>query len=340
MTFPTTTIRLHGHDVVYRTAGSGPPVVLIHGIAGSSTTFSKTMGRLAERYTVIAPDLLGHGESAKPRGDYSLGAYASGVRDLLVALGHERVTLVGHSLGGGIAMQFAYQFPNRIERLVLVSSGGLGKDVSLILRALALPGAEFVLPVLLHSKIHEGLAGVRNFLGSLGIRGSSRMDEIWRSYEGLTDARAQRAFVHTVRSVVDLGGQRVSAHDRLYLAGAVPTMVVWGAQDRIIPVEHGVAAHKAMPGSRLEVFERSGHFLTHEEPGRFARVLTEFIEDTEPAQVSEDDWCELLAAASVVDLRAEGTDGDEARTADGHIDLSAAAEDAVDRAATADERVG
>src|SRR3954468_10338752 len=115
-------VRLHGHRVNFNIAGQGPPLVLIHGVAGRAAQWDETMLLLADRHTVIAPDLLGHGESAKPRGDYSLGAFASGVRDLLVGLDIERATVVGHSLGGGIAMQFAYQFPERCERLVLVSS--------------------------------------------------------------------------------------------------------------------------------------------------------------------------------------------------------------------------
>src|SRR2546428_9637268 len=121
-------IILHGHRVSYRQAGWGPVVVLIHGITGSSLTWDEVIEPLAERYTVVAPDLLGHGESAKPRGDYSLGAYAASVRDLLVALGHRRATVVGHSLGGGIAMQFAYEYPPFAERLVLVSSGGIAPE--------------------------------------------------------------------------------------------------------------------------------------------------------------------------------------------------------------------
>jgi len=294
MDLETRTIRLHGHDVAYRLAGEGPALVLVHGIAGSSTTWTATLPHLTDRYTVIAPDLLGHGESAKPRGDYSLGAYASGVRDLLVALGYDHVTVVGHSLGGGIAMQFAYQFPQRCERLVLVSSGGLGKDVTPLLRSLALPGAEFVVPLVLHRQIHDGIASVRRFLGNLGLKGNLRSEEIWRAYDSLTDAAAQRAFVHTVRSVIDLSGQRVSARDRLYLASEIPTMVVWGAQDRIIPVEHALAACELMPGCRLEVFERSGHFLTREEPVRFAQVLTDFVESTEPARVDESKLRERL----------------------------------------------
>ena len=118
----TRTTPVHGHEVAYRAAGDGPALVLVHGIAGCSSTWSTAMPLLAEDYTVIAPDLLGHGESAKPRGDYSLGAYASGIRDLLTVLGVERATFVGHSLGGGVAMQFAYQFPHMCERLALVAS--------------------------------------------------------------------------------------------------------------------------------------------------------------------------------------------------------------------------
>src|SRR5205823_7048135 len=151
----------------YRRAGWGPVIVLIHGITGSSLTWEEVIELLAECYTVVAPDLLGHGESAKPRGDYSLGAYASGVRDLLQAIGHDRATVVGHSLGGGIAMQFAYQFPERCERLVLVSSGGLGREVHLLLRAAALPGADWVLPLLTSPRLH----GVGRTVGALLRRG-------------------------------------------------------------------------------------------------------------------------------------------------------------------------
>jgi pimeloyl-ACP methyl ester carboxylesterase len=260
------------------------------------------MTYLTDRYTVIAPDLLGHGASDKPRGDYSLGAYASAIRDLMVALGHDKVTLVGHSLGGGIAMQFAYQFPQRCERLVLVSSGGLGKDVSPLLRSLTLPGAEYVLPLVMNRQIHDGLNSVRRFFGNLGIKGTSRTDEWWESYDSLTDAAAQRAFVHTVRSVIDVSGQRVSARDRLYLASEVPTMVVWGAQDKIIPVSHAHDACAMMPGCRLEIFEQAGHFLTQEEPARFARVLADFIETTEAADINESQMRQRLVDHGLLDL--------------------------------------
>jgi pimeloyl-ACP methyl ester carboxylesterase len=290
-------VNIHGHEVAYRSAGEGDPVLLIHGIAGSSATWARVLPLLARTHTVVAPDLLGHGESAKPRGDYSLGAYASGIRDLMAALGHERATIVGHSLGGGIAMQFAYQFPERCERLVLVASGGLGKEVSPILKAITLPGAEYLLPLILTPRLNTATGRVASVIGRLGIRPDPLLGEIWDSWTRLTDARAQRAFVHTIRSVIDIAGQRVSARDRLYLAGEVPTMIVWGDKDAVIPVEHAYIGHELMPHSRLEIFEGLGHFLPVQEPERFVALLEDFIATTEPGDVSEARWRELLTSA-------------------------------------------
>jgi pimeloyl-ACP methyl ester carboxylesterase len=287
-------ITLHGHCVSYRRAGWGPVIVLIHGITGSSETWADVIEPLAEHYTVVAPDLLGHGQSAKPRGDYSLGAYASGIRDLLGALGHDRGTIVGHSLGGGVAMQMAYQFPERCERLVLVSSGGLGREVSAMLRAATLPGSELVLPLLASSRVLNATSAIGSFFGRLGMRAGPDMEEIWRGFSSLNDVGARAAFIHTLRGIVDAGGQRVNATDRLYLAQRVPTMLLWGERDPIIPVAHGRAAHELMPGSRLETFENAGHFPHRTDPRSFVRCLTEFVESTEPAEVNEDDFRELL----------------------------------------------
>ena len=289
-------ITLHGHRVSYRRAGWGPVVVLIHGITGSSLTWEHVIEPLAERYTVVAPDLLGHGESAKPRGDYSLGAYASGIRDLLAAIGHDRATVVGHSLGGGVAMQMAYQFPERCERLVLVSSGGLGREVHLLLRAAALPGSEVVLPLLASPGLIGRLGSVGAFFGRLGLRAGPDLDEMWRGFSSLQDPGARAAFVHTLRTILDPGGQRVSAVDRLYLAQAVPSLLIWGERDPIIPAVHGVGAHELMPGSRLELFEGAGHFPHLDEPVRFAGLLRAFTRDTDPAHVSLDDARELILA--------------------------------------------
>jgi pimeloyl-ACP methyl ester carboxylesterase len=287
-------ITLHGHSVSYRRAGWGPVIVLIHGITGSSETWEDVIEPLAERYTVVAPDLLGHGQSAKPRGDYSLGAYASGVRDLLGALGHDRGTIVGHSLGGGVAMQMAYQFPERCERLVLVSSGGLGREVNAMLRAATLPGSELVLPMLASSRVLNATTAVGSFFGRLGLRAGPDLEEMWRGFSSLNDVGARAAFIHTLRGIVDPGGQRVNATDRLYLAQRVPTMLLWGERDPIIPPHHGRAAAALIPGSRFETFPRAGHFPHRTDPREFVRVLGDFIESTEPAEVNEDDFRELL----------------------------------------------
>ena len=204
-------IELHGHCVAYRSAGSGPVIVLVHGITSTSETWERVMPTLAKRFTVIAPDLLGHGGSAKPRGDYSLGAYASGVRDLLIALGHERATFVGHSLGGGVAMQLAYQFPERCERLVLIDSGGLGSEVNLLLRAATLPGSEFVLPLLASRprarRRPRGGPAARSPRPALPHR--HRRDGARPLVAGGSRG-ARAAFVHTLRTIVDPVGQRVA----------------------------------------------------------------------------------------------------------------------------------
>ncbi|HEX5095675.1 MAG TPA: alpha/beta fold hydrolase [Acidimicrobiia bacterium] len=287
---------IHGHDVGYRTGGSGPVLLLVHGMAGSSDTWLPVLPALAERFTVVAPDLVGHGASAKPRGDYSLGAFANSLRDLLVTLGHERVTVVGQSLGGGVVMQFAYQFPERCERIVLVSSGGLGEEVNLLLRALALPGAEYVLPVACTTWLHDRVVSVFRGLRRVGLRPSPNLVEVWRSYGSLADAPTRTAFVHTLRSVIDVAGQRVSARDRLYLASALPTLIIWGDHDRIIPVGQAYATHEAIPGSRLEIFEGVGHFPHCERPRHFVEVLTAFMHSTEPGPVSAEHWQQAILA--------------------------------------------
>jgi pimeloyl-ACP methyl ester carboxylesterase len=302
-------LSLHGHRITYRTGGRGPALLLLHGITNSSETWQHVAPRLAERFTVIAPDLLGHGESATPRGDYSLGAHASGVRDLLTALGTERVTVVGHSLGGGIAMQFAYQFPERCERLVLVSSGGLGREVHLLLRAAALPGADYVLPALTSAGLIGVGRGVGGLLRLLRMAPGEDLQVLAHGFASLDNAGSRQAFLHTVRSVIEPGGQRVSAQDRLTLAALLPTLIVWGERDSIIPVEHGAAAHAAMPGSRFEVFPGAGHMPHDADPERFAALLTEFCEATDAARLSADHWRPAVDAGTAPSPRPPGDAG-------------------------------
>jgi pimeloyl-ACP methyl ester carboxylesterase len=302
------TVTLHGHRVSYRAAGRGPLLLLLHGIAGSSATWEDVMPRLAEHHTVIAPDLLGHGESAKPRTDYSLGAYANGLRDLIFALGYERGTILGHSLGGGIAMQFAYQFPERCERLVLVSSGGLGREVHSILRVAALPGAEVVLPWLCSAGRH-GVATLMRMLERVGFRASPDLEEVWRNFSSLEEPGARQAFLQTVRGLIDLGGQRVSATDRLYLAAELPTLIVWGERDPLIPVHHAYAAHERIPGSRLEIFHGAGHLPYRDDPQRFADVVLDFIRTTRPMPHDEHRWRSWLRAGGDSNFARPGAAG-------------------------------
>jgi pimeloyl-ACP methyl ester carboxylesterase len=283
---------IHGNLVRYAHAGTtGPVVVLVHGIASRAAQWEQVMEVLGEHHQVIAPDLLGHGLSAKPRGDYSLGAQACGVRDLLAALGHDRVTLVGHSLGGGIAMQFAYQFPERVERLALVNAGGLGQEVSPFLRAATLPGAEWVLPVIAGSWVRTAGRGIDRVVGGHLPKG---LREALFGFGSLGDPATREAFVHTARSVIDIRGQRVDGRDRLYLATDLPLLVVWGEKDVILPVEHGRAVAEAVPTARLEVFAQSGHFPHLTEPLRLARLLAEWVESTEPAQLDAHSLTERL----------------------------------------------
>lgn len=287
--------KLHGHDVSFRRAGTGPAVVLIHGITSTSATWLPVAPALAAHHTILAPDLLGHGASAKPRGDYSLGAFASGVRDLMVSEGVERATIVGHSLGGGVAMQLAYQFPERCERLVLVDSGGLGREVNLLLRAATLPGAEIVIPLLASTGVLAAGRWAGAALRRAGLPAGTDVEEMARGHASLHDAETRRAFVQTLRGIVEAGGQRVDARDRLYLASALPTLIVWGERDPMIPAEHGREAHAAIPGSRLELFPDAGHFPHMEEPERFTEVLLDFLATTAPAQPDPERLRELLA---------------------------------------------
>jgi pimeloyl-ACP methyl ester carboxylesterase len=286
---------LHGHRAVYRIAGGGPPVVLIHGMVNSSKHWEKVALRMADRHTVIAPDLIGHGDAATPRGDYSLGAHAASIRDLLAVIGVERATIVGHSLGGGVAMQFFYQFPQRTERLILISSGGLGHEVSPLLRTAALPGVTALLSVAAHPRFLDGLTASGRRLRARGWSKAVYLEAIARALRPLEQPGAREAFVQTLRSVIDIKGQRVSAVDRLYLLESMPTLVVWGERDQTIPLVHGREAHRRIPGGRFETLPGVAHFPHIEDPEALAAVLLDFMATTEPARLEDGDWGGLIA---------------------------------------------
>lgn len=259
---------VHGDRVAYRDEGSGEVILLIHGMGGSSKTWSGMIPLLAQKYRVIAPDLLGHGQSDKPRGDYSVGAFAVLLRDLLDELGVNRVTVVGHSLGGGVAMQFAHQHRQYCERMVLISSGGFGGDVGRVLRLLSLPGSEIVLPMLASRPAVAAGNAVRALVGS-----SHR----FAARPALANPDHRKAFLRTLRSVVDFRGQAVSAINRLCCSDDLPALIISGDQDRVIPVEHARAAHARMPNSRLHVLAGVQHHPPTEAPHQVAGLIGDFM---------------------------------------------------------------
>jgi pimeloyl-ACP methyl ester carboxylesterase len=291
-------ISLHGRRVVYRVAGSGPPVVLIHGMLNSSSHWQAVARQLASGYRVVAPDLIGHGDSAAPRGDYSLGAHAASIRDLLAAIGIERATIVGHSLGGGVAMQFFYQFPQRVERLVLISSGGLGREVSPMLRTAALPGVSGLLSLAMRARVVDGLWAGGARMRERGIGAGVYAQAIARALRPLANADAREAFLHTLRAVIDVKGQRVSATDRLYLLESIPTMIVWGERDNTIPLEHGRKAHESIPGSRFRTLAKAAHFPHLDDSDGLAEVLREFLEQTAGTPIEDRHWGKMLSPRS------------------------------------------
>jgi pimeloyl-ACP methyl ester carboxylesterase len=287
---------IHGYRRAFRIAGSGPAILLIHGIGDNSTTWETVQSKLAQRFTVIAPDLLGHGKSDKPRADYSVPAYANGMRDLLSVLDIDSVTLVGHSLGGGVAMQFAYQFPQLVNRLILVGAGGVTKDVNIALRIASLPMGSEALSVLRLPMVLPALAVVGRIGGALfGSTGLGRdLPDVVRILQDLPEPTASSAFARTLRAVVDWRGQVVTMLDRCYLTESVPVQLIWGSKDSVIPVSHARMAHAAMPGAQLEIFEGSGHFPFHDDPDRFVEIVEKFIETTEPAKYDQDMLRHLL----------------------------------------------
>jgi pimeloyl-ACP methyl ester carboxylesterase len=307
-------VTIHGHRRAFVRTGRGPALLLLHGLGRDHTTWLPVIDSLARRYTVIAPDLLGHGESDKPRADYSVGGFANGMRDLLTVLGVDKVTVVGHSFGGGVAMQFAYQFPERTERMVLVGSGGLGPEVSAAIRAITTTGFYQVMGLMTLPGLRQvGSAGLRA-LSRTGIKEFRDFDEVASIYESFQDPAARAAIRHVVRAVVDWQGQIVTMADRAYLTEAMPMCVIWGGDDRVIPVSHAARAAVLAPDARVELIPNAGHFPHKDHPERFVKILDDFVKTTRPASYSRARWRRLLQRgadapaplAAVVDLEVPG----------------------------------
>lgn len=287
-------VTVHGHRRAYVRAGSGPAVLLLHGLGCDHTTWSPIIDSLARDHTVIAPDLLGHGASDKPRADYSVGGYANGMRDLLAILEIERVSVVGHSLGGGVAMQFAYQYPELVERLILVGPGGFGPEVTPLVRLIAAPGFTQAMSVLTLPVVrHAGVVGME-LLGKLPGRHTRDLPQMAEIFDSLHDPAARSALAHVVRAVVDWRGQVITVADRAYLAATIPTCVIWGAEDAVIPASHAQAAGRVLPQARIEVIGNSGHFPHQDHPDRFAAIVRDFLSHTPSARFDAEHWAEAL----------------------------------------------
>ncbi len=296
--FPVRKVRIHGYNRAFVMAGRGPAILLLHGIGMNHKTWAPVLPALVRNFTVIAPDLLGHGESDKPRADYSIAGYANGMRDLLTYLDVPSVTVVGNSLGGGIAMQFAYQFPQMTERIVLVSSGGLGRSVNPLIRALTIPGSGPLLAAAVTPAVRKVSVPALSALAMTGLPGTQDLPGLLEAYEALADDHSRTAFRHVLRAACDWRGQVITMIDRAYLARTVPTLVVWGDRDLVIPVKHAYSAHELLPGSRLEIFAGAGHMPHEDEPQRFAQALTDFVMDTPAARYDTAGFRSLLRSGA------------------------------------------
>jgi pimeloyl-ACP methyl ester carboxylesterase len=299
-------VRVHGWRRAFVRTGSGPVLLLLHGLGGNLCTWNRVLPALAEHHTVIAPDLLGHGRSDKPRADYSISGYANGMRDLLTVLGIQRATVIGHSFGGGVAMQFAYQYPERCERVVLVATGGLGPDVSPMLRLLTVPGSGVVLGILASPPFRQLASGLTRLafrlpgLGRLPDTGDGRLlpvrdgSELLDGLGALARSDSRSAFLQVLRAAVDPAGQVITMLDRGYLAAAVPVLLIWGDEDSVIPVAHAYRGAEALPGSRLVVIEGAGHFPHRDRPEAFVASVEDFVATSEPAVHDGERWTGLL----------------------------------------------
>jgi pimeloyl-ACP methyl ester carboxylesterase len=287
-------VTIHGHRRAYVMKGQGPAILLLHGMACDHTNWLPVIDRLAERHTVIAPDLLGHGHSDKPRADYSVAGYANGMRDLLTVLGIDRVTVVGHSLGGGVAMQFAYQYPERTERLALLAPGGLGAEVTPVIRAVTLPGFHAAMGLLTMPGVRHLISGTMRHLNGFDHASVRDLGEIADIIDHMKDPRERRALIHVVRACIDLRGQIITMVDRAYLAQEMPMCVIWGEDDMVIPAKHAEHIRHLAPGARVHVLPRVGHFPHRDAPEETVELLHRFVVETKAATHHRGRWRALL----------------------------------------------
>ena len=265
------------HRMSYVTGGSGPPMVLLHGLGANCFTWRFTLPTLTQHNTIYAPDMFGCGESDKAGMDYSLDAMADYVNGFMEAVGLHSAIFVGHSLGGGITMQYCHRHPGHAERIVLVSSGGMGRDLHWLLRISTLPGANSVI---------GAMADPRTRLPQISrTMEQRRMQQLAQEFDPNTPTMLDRfqsyetrqAFLGMLRGVGGLQGQRVSALDHLTEL-TVPVLLIWGARDGTIPVSHGKQAASIIPLAHLEVLPNCYHRPQIEAPQKFCELVLNFLQ--------------------------------------------------------------
>jgi pimeloyl-ACP methyl ester carboxylesterase len=281
-------IQLDGGRLAYVEAGpaDGPVVVLVHGLLSASTTWQPAIAPLGELGVhVIAVDLPGHGGSDLPTGGYYLSDYATVVSEFLAHpdLGLTGpVTLAGHSLGAAIAMQFAQMYPHQLGRLVLVSAGGLGRQIHPILRAATLPGVSSLLRITVNPRT-AGLYARPRLHRALRL-GPESVVNLTRMGQSIMSDTGRATFVASARAVITPGGGQLgNMLEHGFVPDDLPTLIVWSANDPIIPVHHAIAAHERLPSSRLDLFAGATHEPHRREPQRFAEAVASFIAETKPA---------------------------------------------------------
>ncbi|GFG55809.1 alpha/beta fold hydrolase [Mycolicibacterium agri] len=282
-------------SIAYTVAGDGPALLLVHGLGGTRQTWQYLIDDLARTHTVIAPDLPGHGESDLPAGDYSLGAHACALRDLTLALGHKRFSVVGHSLGGGIALQTAYQFPERVDRLLLISSGGLGPEVSVALRAATLPGADAIIAAL--GRLPAAVTS-RTMAALPAWLSGPDAEQIADLLTALRDSKQRTAFIRTARSVINWRGQAVSARRHTGLLHGVPVLAAWGSADTTIPPDHHRDFAARVPDAVTVEIDGAGHYPHETHSARLLEPIQDFLASTKPCEYSEQSWVRRLRRAS------------------------------------------
>ena len=273
-TIPDRYVDIGNITMRYRVVGSGDPVILLHGIGGFLEYWDANIEALAQGQQVYALDMLGFGRSTKPPAAYTLAFLAQNVQAFAHALQLDRVSLVGLSLGGGVALQFARMFPSRVRKLVLVASAGLGRRIGASLRLATLP----VLGELFTRPSPAGTArAYRSIVADPRCIGDAWLNT---AYQMALESGAQRTFLSALRASANVLGVRPHAykpivHDLPRITA--PTLVVWGKQDPLVPAAYAHVAAQGLPHARLHLFHRCGHLPQLEYVDAFNQLVRTFL---------------------------------------------------------------